>query len=525
MIKDEWEENFQKWRKIKQTKKEQDEVEKTEEKTVKAKEENETPTERTESGGTEHTGMRKIVWLIPLVIFGYLVYANFLASQEFNYFYDIGSEGENYLTPGERVSEIVNEGDLNYRNLTGHLVYLDVPIPRGAEKVYVEARIKTNVPEDGKISLGARDQEEWHYLYHLIYNPGLDLSGFERIGNVYRVGDNLSALDLEQLRGKTGVVIATDMPTWREPTKILDYKKTETVIDTTLRGGHVFYVYASGDLNVEIKKQDINWYEGSDELYVSLYDSEGNLVTGTTIADDGETKVNKKKAEVQSGVLNAADLSEGVYKLEFNDFDGLIREIKINTNKIVAEKLFLAGNELYGVETEPSEIYFSSSRDKQLKLVTYHASGIQEVDYVSGEANGTFDFYREDAPLEMDVGLGNYELTFPKNDVIVEGEYFAFSREGYFVPFKQKIVPLSSGLDWIKKNADYVVTDYTRPVEDDGWQIVNSEFDVGEEKLHVQNNKLSFVFSVPHLSQEEFANYTIPVDWIKVTVYKPGVFG
>ena len=39
-----------------------------------------------------------------------------------------------------------------------------------------------------------------------------------------------------------------------------------------------------------------------------------------------------------------------------------------------------------------------------------------------------------------------------------------------------------------------------------------------------KDNKLSLVFNIPHLSKEWYKNNTIPLDWIDITVYKPGLF-
>ena len=110
------------------------------------------------------------VLIIPLVIFGYLIYNNFIVSQDFTYFYDIGSEKDNYLSPATRISDKIIEEDVNYRNMTGHLVYFNVPIPRGAETIKVQAKFKDNFPKNTKLRFGAKDQEVWHYVYKEVFN-------------------------------------------------------------------------------------------------------------------------------------------------------------------------------------------------------------------------------------------------------------------------------------------------------------------------------------------------------------------
>jgi hypothetical protein len=65
---------------------------------------------------------------------------------------------------------------------------------------------------------------------------------------------------------------------------------------------------------------------------------------------------------------------------------------------------------------------------------------------------------------------------------------------------------------------------YTKTKEEKGWMIVETIFDVNEDNINLINNgQLSFVLSTPHLAKEEYKNYTIPIDWINITIYKPGL--
>jgi hypothetical protein len=113
--------------------------------------------------------IKKINYIIPIAILFLVFYQNFLISQEFNHFYDIGSQN-NYLSPDYRISEKIVE-DTTYTNLTGHLVYFYVDIPNFSEEVKVQVRFKDNFPEGQKLELGARDQEDWHYTWHELYIP------------------------------------------------------------------------------------------------------------------------------------------------------------------------------------------------------------------------------------------------------------------------------------------------------------------------------------------------------------------
>lgn len=138
-----------------------------------------------------------IIFLIPIFLILYLFYANIIASQEFNYFYDIGTENENYLSPLVRISSPVLEE--SYRNLTSQLVYFNVPIARGSHDVNVKIRYKNVFLENQKFSLGARNQENWSYQWNV-----LPISSNKNSWEITQTNFNLSDLHLQD--GKLSLV-------------------------------------------------------------------------------------------------------------------------------------------------------------------------------------------------------------------------------------------------------------------------------------------------------------------------------
>ena len=241
------------------------------------------------------------------------------------------------------------------------------------------------------------------------------------------------------------------------------------------------------------------------------------MITNITIPDDGIVNVSRIPATIQNATLYANNLPEGVYRLEFTNFDGLIREIKINTNKIILDKVFLADNELYGVNTTTTKLFTRVNKPSELKFITYHSNGIQNITYPRN-----FSVNVEDSPVYLNVSKGDYQFVIPKNDLAISYPgYFSFSKENYFEPFRQRVITIPRDLEWIKNNVDYLVTDYNIPEKDNNWLIADTTFNIKDESLYVKDGKLSMVYNVPHLSNDQFINYTIPIDWINITVYKP----
>lgn len=54
------------------------------------------------------------------------------------------------------------------------------------------------------------------------------------------------------------------------------------------------------------------------------------------------------------------------------------------------------------------------------------------------------------------------------------------------------------------------------------WVTVNATFNMSN--LYLKNNKLNVLITLPHFYNENFKNYTIPIDYINITVHKDGLF-
>ncbi len=476
-----------------------------------------------------HIKILKILFTIAIfLIVLFILYKNFISAEQFNYFYDIGSKGESYLSPSYRVSEAANFEEITYRNLTSGLVYFNVPIPRGAEKINVSVRFKDNFSESLLI-LGAKDQEDWHYQWHTFFSKVLENISSEIKPNsesniqIYKIDSELKNENLIEIENSSGLIIASSIPINNTSNKI-NFSKEETQINNAIRGGHTFYVYTSGELELNVEKQDLNWYNGSDELTISLYDANGVKITNTTISDDGikTVKQDKKIIDTQAGELFAENLSEGVYKLVFSDFDGIIRKVDINTNRIVvAGQVYLANSNIFFEDLgSPTALYTAFGRNASISFKTWHNQGFQTI-AVNNQKVKISERINESV---FNALPGNYSIKAEKNDVIVSTPgYFAFSRENYFEPFANRIIPFKNNYDWLNSDVDYIIVEYNPPVsENNSW--ITGEVSLNLNQLYIKDNKLSMVFNTPHLAKEQYKNYTIPLDWINITVYKPGLY-
>src|SRR3989344_9468540 len=99
-VKDNWEDRFNEWKseRASKLKRESSNKEKLERPSDSIIEEVKEIEQDALKYIKEPKHIKIISLLIPILIIAYLIYANFLVSQDFNYYYDIGSESDNYLS-------------------------------------------------------------------------------------------------------------------------------------------------------------------------------------------------------------------------------------------------------------------------------------------------------------------------------------------------------------------------------------------------------------------------------------------
>ena len=281
------------------------------------------------------------------------------------------------------------------------------------------------------------------------------------------------------------------------------------VINATLRGEHILWAYVTGgSLELEVTKQDLNWYEGPDDLEIEVYSLAGELKGNATILNDGDESQSHQVGPLQSEPLIIHDLEPGAYRIELRGSDDLlIRGMKINQEKLVVDKkVYLIGlNAAYFKDTgllfDPVSLYFRDFRGTDFRFLTYHGPGLQNISVAGGglpreiEVNETREWFN--TTLEP----GVYQLTAPRQDIIIEYDgYLSFTLDSFFLPKRCEVVDLRYDLLWVEENVDYVVIDYkdyAAPVDDDGWLVAEASWKIKD--LFIEDNKLSFCFNVPHL--------------------------
>jgi len=322
--------------------------------------------------------------LIPVSIIAYVLVMNFL------------NVGQTYIL------NIGTEGDTN----TSHSVYL------------------TDPTEGGRISERRSDSYGTTYRKILTEEP---VYIFVKLPpqpvNIQRIVAEI------RFKGDLDLDIATRL-------KDIGHKKNEvTEIDETFRGNIRFVIYLKDTLNLTLGKQDLNYYSGSDEYLIELYDVGNRLVFKDKLSDDGITINSKEKTDPRFETFSVHNLEEGLYSLRLTNLkgdnehpDSTITYIKINTNKIVSTRQIHI--------LTPCTLSFELSENTVLKFYVWHREALQTI-VIEGTTNRIINLdessFKKQIPVELPPG--KYSLSV-KGDLYVSGTNFAFTKNSWFQPYK-----------------------------------------------------------------------------------------
>jgi hypothetical protein len=482
----------------------------------------------------------KLLLIIPIILFSYIAYANLAPmlsaeQQDAVYFIDIGSETDTFGDaklngPMDRISKPMQEtavpSNITYRNLTKDLVYFDLTHPNLADhsKINVQVRFKDNFPQEHDFKLGAHNKEEWSYNWKAIYDPfhakleeTFHPASSDDSYRIYSVNNpdmikNVTDFLLHPPSGST-IAVEPDIKNKvnTEPDITIN-RSASLTINRTLRGGHTFYTYIDSEtLEFAVTKQDMNWYDGSDDLKITVYSNSDQEKGNITIPDDGDSSTSHAMGPKQTRTISIPGLETGVYKIVMaGGGDLYIQNISTKQDKLVAEKkLFVIS---------PAELYTESISGGYLGFLTYHDSAYQDIRVQNSTLSTSIKIDRSKVQYKTYISPSSElcEISLPVGDMVLTSDgYFAFTKHSYFNPVRCNVVTLQNNLNWIKNNAvDYIVINSMNTTNEGEWVTAETQWDIKD--LYVNGDTLSFATNTDHF--EEYPNNTIPIDWIRINL-------
>ena len=230
---------------------------------------------------------------------------------------------------------------------------------------------------------------------------------------------------------------------------LANYTPSEEAIplNVTIRGSHKMWVYlAEGeDLELNLSKQDLNWYNGTDVLRIEVYNPDLELIYTGEIEDDGDNSTSKKMGPVQGLSVVVDNDGEGAYKILLipvttgNDF--YIKLISTKQRKLVIEnQMFLIGN---------NSIWFSCSENCNISFFTSHFQSLRKLTITNGIESYEINIKEKGQWYNINIVSDSIfqikdtnKLNHSQVDYLLKSKdtYFALSRDELFIPTSIKFI-------------------------------------------------------------------------------------
>lgn len=444
------------------------------------------------------TFLKKHLWLLPLVItclLGFFVVQNLLPR--------LSKKNPTPSVSGKFTDlGVVENGSLHLSDvlLTNSVNRFKVKIdPKTFSALKLSLKFS---PSASEIQLGSRSSESDPFHYLPIYNRALDGLNWQKIS---RSGltlwqKNPTYTTVDQFITQPPAVnnfsyYGLSQSDLTQPN--LKATQTTSSINTPLRGNHTFYFpVVSTSLHLELKKQDLNIYEGPDTLKAVLYRDDSYIATAS-LPDDGLVTKDGLKSLPQSTVIDLASVKPGLYRLEVTiggqGSDSTIYSLSVNQPKlVVAKSVFLLG-------TKPSTVYTEAA---SFTAQTFHPAAIQTLELDKTQKLPLAKISTV-YPATFTKAATLHQITSPKDDVTLVNEgYFAFSPDSYFLPEIVKTISINDFIDstMLSNSLDMVLTNMP-----DFWTDGNyrqTEFTLTSADFNsISDGYLYFSLDVPHLEK------------------------
>jgi hypothetical protein len=471
-----------------------------------------------------------IIILIPILLFGWLLWQDLVPTGRLVINYDVGhlSPFVNRLLPGERALPPTKlPGGIWAQQVIDEPAYFTVEPPRHFDFVELEmvwSNQSVPIVELG----GSADKDGTQITLEPLQNLLIDQSVWGRVEDgqvilLQRDQDFESVQDfLDNMPERDQ--IATYHYDLTKPYVLDNYWPTswERTIDVSLRGSHQFKTYIKDEtLSYQIAYQDMNRDDGSDPVRVFVYDQFNNPIIEVSTTDDDNIYGNSNATGLHQIDLEVPGLPEGVYKVELRaGSDIFFRTITTTQQKMVFLNNMYLGDEVgYQAEDRPVQFWTEA---QNMTFTTHHADGAQKVEIndqelLIPEPYERYDFYAGNDDRQGVLS----EIDSPQGDLIVYTDgHIAFDQDQYFNPDP---VRLAWNTDLDALGVNYIIAEYETPSLVDGWYHKTVEFDTAW--LYQNEGAWKFVLSTPGIDdlQEEVwiseMNVTFirqPLTWSKL---------
>ncbi|MFH1482191.1 MAG: hypothetical protein ABIE46_01600 [Patescibacteria group bacterium] len=457
--------------------------------------------------------IRLILWLILIIVVGFLLYQAIAPDGKVKYTYDFSKSDKinyfiNKLTPKERIKIINN----NIQAVVSEPVYFSLNTLRKFDKAKITLQYQNpdNLP---LIEMGLlKGKTVWNYDLKPIVNKTLNQLILAWPAVYSANGEML--LEREKKYQTVDDFLKNPPPIneiayynyeFKNKFFLQNYKPTnqENKISQQLRGSYQFYTYIKNEnLDFKFAFSSLNKNKNSDPIELNLY-YQGKLINSQKLDDKRVSIDDEKKTDNGKLHLNIGNLLEGVYKVELLANDDIITDqIIFKQSKLsFINRLWLAeGVKNVELKTDSNIVNAQTINPASLQIIKVGDDNLmlnktyQQFNIVSNKATSS--------------------IKLEKGDVILSGNgVFSFDQNSFIEPVARKV---DNSLDVNANGINYVIANYKQPKEVGGWQVAEAEFDLTDAYREYfthqlgATNKMSFLISAPGLNKENSPDSIYP---------------
>ncbi|MFH1632260.1 MAG: hypothetical protein ABIA47_04590 [bacterium] len=442
-----------------------------------------------------------IIILIPIGLFGYLVYLDIAPGGVFEVRYEVGdmSPYADEILPDDRVTRgQVNQYGEPYVTINEDPVYFAVHAPT-TRFDDVEVEVEFYNYEQPIVEFGPRvDVYSQSYDLRPLHNLMIENSEWPRLEEDNTVllqrQANYESIDEFFNNPPPRSSIASYNYDFNVPYRISGYSPLDAwqTFDVSLRGYHKYVTYLRDEpFTLKATFMDMNRNVGADDVVVRVWNENDELMLEEVVEDDGN-RITNQTSSTHDIYLADDGWPEGVYSVELSGTSDIFwRELSTSQRYLTfVNQIYIADDVGYLPSPRPS-VFFTNA--KHITLETYHADATQSVSF----GGDTVDIAKSHEKIFYTVDDSGVVVgATPAGDVKIAGDgKFAFSRTAYFDPDPVRLTALT---DLGAVDVDYVLAGYNVPEFDGSWYKASESFALyGIEQT---DGSVTFAISAPYIS-------------------------
>lgn len=278
--------------------------------------------------------------------------------------------------------------------------------------------------------------------------------------------------------------------------KLDNYQPSEkNLILPRLRGGYQFYAYVKDEpLKISANFSSLNSDEKPDSVLIRITDYNNREIWQKNLDQSGDIMVDLK------------NLAEGVYRVEIRANDEIITE-KLETN--LSRISFIK-------KIWPLDKIDLFTDSQFLSARTVNPGSLGDIKFGEQNFNINETYKKFDFSLNGSNSINKINLSQP--DMILEADgVFSFALELLVNP---SYCHVSANLDL--NNVNYIIARYQTPEVDGDYKIATADFVLSD--AYRENNKNSFMISIPGLKAEDNINDYLEIKEIKIELTGQNLF-